>query len=82
MWTRLFRIQVSLSADLSCGFVSPRFLYSELFDFPGTTARKGNSLYTLQSKFGVAPEDVATTPYEIIRTDRDSGEFACLTADV
>ncbi|CAM9436774.1 unnamed protein product [Laminaria digitata] len=72
--------EVSLSADLSCGFVSPHVLVNEHFDFPATTARKGNSLYTVMSKFEVAPEDVATTPYEIVRTDRDGGEYLCPAA--
>ena len=39
--------------------------------------RKGNSLYAVNAKFGTADEDVATTPYEIVRVDRDDGELAC-----
>lgn len=71
---------MSLSADLSCGSVSPRGLTNEYFDFPSTMVRKGNSLYTVMAKFGVATEDIASTPYEIIRTDRDGTGFVCSTA--
>lgn len=66
-----------LSADLTCGSVLPRALKSEVFDEPATTVRNGNSLYTVTRKFFVPPEDVATTSYEIIRTDRDGGEVVC-----
>ena len=53
---------------------------SEFFDEPATAVRKGNSLYTVTAKFFVAPEDVATTSYEIVRTDRDGGEVVCSPA--
>lgn len=69
--------QVSLSADFTCGAVAPRALVSELFDDPATGVRKGNFLYVVLSKFGVAADDVATTSYEIVRVDRDGGEYAC-----
>ena len=69
--------QISLSADLTCGFVVPRALTSVLFDTPTTAVRKGNSLYAVNAKFGVAEEDVPTTEYEIVRVDRDSGEYVC-----
>eukprot|EP00904_Undaria_pinnatifida_P000569 jgi/Undpi1/10512/HiC_scaffold_29.g12962.m1 len=69
--------EVSLSADLTCGSVLPRVLGNDNFDYPATTVRKGNSFYTVMSKFGVAEEDVSTTSYEIVRTDRDSGVYAC-----
>lgn len=77
MVPRLIRRQVSLSADLSCGSVLPRVQVNEYFDYPTTTVRKGNSFYTVMLKFEVAPEDVATTAYEIVRTDRDSGLYMC-----
>ena len=54
---------------------------SELFDQPTTAIRKGNSLYTVIGKFFVAPEDVATTSYEIVRTARDDGEVVCTAAN-
>lgn len=69
--------QVSLSPDFSCGSVAPRVLTSELFDMPTTAARMGNSLYVVSAKFGVPEEDRPTTAYEIVRVDRDSGEFNC-----
>ena len=72
--------QVALSADLTCGSVLPRALMSEFFDEPATAVLKGNSLYTVTAKFFVAPEDVATTSYEIVRTDRDGGEVVCSPA--
>eukprot|EP00903_Cladosiphon_okamuranus_P016257 g14994.t1 len=65
--------EVSLSPDLSCGSVVPRSLASPLFDTQSTAMRKGNSLYAVNAKFGTADEDVATTPYEIVRVDRDDG---------
>lgn len=70
-------VEVSLSADLSCGSVSPRVLVNEYFDFPATMVRKGNSFYTVMSKFGVAAEDIPTTAYEIVRSDRDGGVYMC-----
>lgn len=66
-----------LSADFTCGFVSPVSLKSDLFDSPTTAIRKGNSLYVVQAKFSVALEDSAMTPYEIVRVDRDAGEYNC-----
>ena len=78
---RYFRLcvskQVSLAADLSCGSGAPRALSNPLFDTQTTAMRKGNSLYAVNVKFGVANEDIATTAYEIVRVDRDSGELAC-----
>ena len=70
-------LQVALSADFTCGFVSPVFLTSDMFDTPTTAMRKGNSLYVVQAKFGVPFEERAMTSYEIIRVDRDAGEFNC-----
>lgn len=78
--SRLILRQVSLSADLSCGSVSTRVLVNEYFDFPATMIRKGNSFYTVMSKFGVEPGDIATTAYEIVRTDRDGGVYMCSDA--
>ncbi|CAM9316699.1 unnamed protein product [Ascophyllum nodosum] len=69
--------EVALSADFTCGFVSPVFLTSDMFDTPTTAMRKGNSLYVVQAKFGVPFEERAMTSYEIIRVDRDAGEFNC-----
>lgn len=68
---------MSLSADLSCGSVAPRALSNPMFDTQTTAMRKGDSLYAVNAKFGVAEEDVDTTAYEIVRVDRDSGELAC-----
>ena len=70
-------VQVSLSADFSCGFVSPIILKSDMFDNPTTAMRKGNSLYVVQAKFTVPDDEKATTAYEIIRVDRDGGEYNC-----
>ncbi|CAN0243167.1 unnamed protein product, partial [Ectocarpus sp. 8 AP-2014] len=70
-------LEVSLAADLSCGSLAPRALSNPLFDTQTTAMRKGNSLYAVNAKFGVAAEDVATTAYEIVRVDRDSGELVC-----
>eukprot|EP00904_Undaria_pinnatifida_P006177 jgi/Undpi1/268/HiC_scaffold_1.g00264.m1 len=69
--------QVTLSADLSCGAVIPRVLTNELFNNPTTAARKGHSFYVVNAKFGVPEEDRSTTAYEIVRVDRDSGEYNC-----
>lgn len=68
---------MSLSADLTCGYVFPRALTNTMFDTPTTAMQKGNSLYDVNAKFGVAEEDRAGTAYEIVRVDRDDGEFAC-----
>lgn len=68
-----------LSPDLSCGFLVPRALKSDLFDVPTTACRKGNSLYAVNAKFGVSEEDRPMTEYEIIRVDRDEGVYACPT---
>ncbi|CAN0538015.1 unnamed protein product, partial [Scytosiphon promiscuus] len=62
--------QVSLSPDLSCGSVLPRVQVNEYFDFPTTTVRKGNSFYTVMMKFGLPAEDIPTSSFEIVRTDR------------
>ncbi|CAM9350375.1 unnamed protein product [Ectocarpus fasciculatus] len=70
-------LEVSLAADLSCGSVAPRVLSNPLFNYPTTAMRKGNSLYAVNAKLGVAIEDIPTTTYEIVRVDRDSGELAC-----
>ncbi|CAM9340050.1 unnamed protein product [Ectocarpus sp. 6 AP-2014] len=70
-------LEVSLSADLSCGSVARRALSHPMFDTQTTAMRKGNSLYAVNAKFGVAEEDVDTAAYEIVRVDRDSGELAC-----
>lgn len=69
--------QIYLSPDLTCGYVAPRGLTSELFDSPTTAARKGNSLYVVNAKFAVPEEDRPTTSYEIVRVDRDAGVYAC-----
>lgn len=68
---------MTLSADLSCGAVIPRVLTNELFNNPTTAARKGHSFYVVNAKFGVPEEDRSTTAYEIVRVDRDSGEYNC-----
>ncbi|CAM9898713.1 unnamed protein product [Scytosiphon promiscuus] len=68
--------EVALSGELSCGTVV-RNLTSTYYDFPATAARKGNSLYYVNGKFGVPEEDVPSTPYEIVRVDRDGGEDTC-----
>lgn len=39
--------------------------------------RKGNSFYVVSAKFITPEEDRPTTPYEIVRVDRDGGELAC-----
>ncbi|CAN0504744.1 unnamed protein product, partial [Scytosiphon promiscuus] len=70
------RKKVALSGDLSCGTVV-RNLTSTYYDFPATAVRKGNSLYYVNGKFGLPEEDVASTPYEIARVDRDGGEDTC-----
>ena len=57
--------------------MAPRALSNPLFDTQTTAMRKGNSLYAVNVKFGVANEDIATTAYEIVRVDRDKGELAC-----
>ncbi|CAN0084079.1 unnamed protein product [Hapterophycus canaliculatus] len=72
------RTKVALSSDLSCGTVVRNFT-SDYYDFPATAVRKGNSLYYVNGKFGVAEEDVASTSYEIVRVDRDGGEDACVS---
>ncbi|CAB1104169.1 unnamed protein product [Ectocarpus sp. CCAP 1310/34] len=36
--------------------------------------RKGNSLYAVNAKVGVATEDIATMAYAIVRAVRDSGK--------
>ncbi|CAM9764608.1 unnamed protein product [Ectocarpus sp. 12 AP-2014] len=69
--------EVSLAANLTCGSLAPRSLSNPLFDTQTTAMRKGNSLYAVNAKFGVAAEDVPATAYEIVRVDRDSGELAC-----
>ncbi|CAM9425192.1 unnamed protein product, partial [Hapterophycus canaliculatus] len=48
--------KVALSSDLSCGTVVRNFT-SAYYDFPATAVRKGNSLYYVNGKFGVAEED-------------------------
>ena len=70
-------LKVALSGDLTCGFVSPILLTSDMFNSPTTAMRKGNSLYVVQAKFSVPAEETAMTPYEIIRVDRDAGEYNC-----
>lgn len=72
--------QISLSEDLSCGSVAPRGLTNVLFDTPTTAGRKGNSLYAVNGKFNVAEEDVPTTEFEIVRVDRDGGEYMCTSS--
>ena len=62
---------MSLSAKLTCGTVV-RTLRNDLFDQPSTAVRKGNSLYAVMFKIDTPTEDVPTTPYEIVRVDRDS----------
>ncbi|CAM9696372.1 unnamed protein product [Ectocarpus sp. 13 AM-2016] len=69
--------EVSLAANLTCGSLAPRSISNPLFDVQTTAMRKGNSLYAVNAKFGVAAEDVPATAYEIVRVDRDSGELAC-----
>ena len=74
----VFSGQVALSSDLSCGSVV-RNLTSEYFDDPSTAMRKGASLYAVNAKFGTTSiNGVATTPFEIVRVDRDAGDGACL----
>ncbi|CAN0559254.1 unnamed protein product, partial [Ectocarpus sp. 12 AP-2014] len=51
--------------DLSCGSVARRALSHPMFDTQTTAMRKGNSLYTVNAKFGVAEENVDTTANEI-----------------
>lgn len=70
-------LQVSLSADLSCGSISPRALTNPLLEQATTAMRKGNSLYAVSGKFDVPEEDRPNTTYEIARVDRDGGELAC-----
>ncbi|CAM9700792.1 unnamed protein product [Ascophyllum nodosum] len=71
-------VEVALSSDLSCGSVV-RNLTSEYFDDPSTAMRKGASLYAVNAKFGTTSiNGVATTPFEIVRVDRDAGDGACL----
>lgn len=69
--------QVSLSEDMTCGSVAPRVLTNPLFDSPTTAMRKGNALYVVSAKFSTPEEEVPTTSYEIVRVDRDGGEYAC-----
>lgn len=69
--------KITLSPDLSCGYINPRPLANPLFDVQTTMIRKGNSLYVVNAKFGTDDADVATTPYEILRVDRDDGELVC-----
>lgn len=69
--------QISLSPDFTCGSVAPRVLTDPMFDNCTTGMRKGNSLYVVSAKFSTPPEDIPTTSYEIVRVDRDDGEYAC-----
>lgn len=69
--------QISLSADLSCGSVAQRKLKNDLLNNPTKMMRKGNSFYLVNTKFEDDNQGLATTPYEIIRVDRDSGEYEC-----
>ena len=58
-----------------------RNLTSEYFDDPSTAVLKGTSLYAVNAKFETKDTyGVDTTPFEIIRVDRDAGEGACLSA--
>lgn len=70
--------EVVLSHDLTSARVVRR-LQNDLFDFPTTAVRKGNSIYTVVSKLGlsfVTPELIPNTTYQIVRVDRDEAEFA------
>lgn len=69
--------QISLSPDLSCGSVAQRELKNDLLNNPTKMMRKGNAFYLVNTKFEDANQGLATTPYEIIRVDRDSGEYEC-----
>lgn len=73
-------LQVSLSADLSCGSIAPRVLTNSAFQRPTTAMRKGNSLYAVSAKFDVPEEDWPSTSYEIARVDRDGGDLMCSVA--
>lgn len=56
--------------------MAPLALKSALFDNPTTAIRKGDSIYAVSIKLGVAEDDRSSTAYEIVRVDRDSGKIA------
>ncbi|CAB1120557.1 unnamed protein product [Ectocarpus sp. CCAP 1310/34] len=74
---KIYEVQVSLSADLSCGSVATRTLSNPLFDRQTTAMPKGNSMYAVNANLDVAEEVITTTAYEIVRVHRDGGELAC-----
>lgn len=77
-WRGVPRItEISLSLDRTCGFVAQRKLNSDLFNNPTKMMRKGNSFYVVNTKFEDANQGLATTPYEIVRVDRDDGQYEC-----
>jgi hypothetical protein len=59
---------IGLSADLSSGTIVDT-LTDDAYDVPTTSAHFGKSLYSVNAKFGTPP--TPTTPYEIVRVDRN-----------
>lgn len=57
--------------------MAQRKLNSDLFNNPTKMMRKGNSFYVVNTKFEDANQGLATTPYEIVRVDRDDGQYEC-----
>ena len=57
--------------------MAQRELKNDLFNNPTKMMRKGNSFYVVHTKFGDDNQVLETTPYEIVRVDRDSGDYEC-----
>ena len=55
----------------------PRAMKSDLFNNPTKMLRKGNAFYAVNAKFEELAQERTTSSYEIIRVDRDSGEYDC-----
>eukprot|EP00904_Undaria_pinnatifida_P006166 jgi/Undpi1/267/HiC_scaffold_1.g00263.m1 len=69
--------EIALSPDLTCAHVMPRAMKSDLFNNPTKMLRKGNAFYAVNAKFEELAQKRTTRSYEIIRVDRDSGEYDC-----